>query len=69
MQCQALGVNSSEELVPVHSLCNAEDVLKNERGEKKQHNIEIIIIKKNKARLEALKSDTYAEHCLVHFEL
>lgn len=33
MQCQALVVNSSEELVLVHSLYNAEDVLKN-AGEK-----------------------------------
>lgn len=35
MQCQALEVNSSEELVLVHSLYNAEDVLKNARGKKK----------------------------------
>jgi len=37
MQCQALVVNSSEEPVLVHSLCNAEDVLKKARGKKKNH--------------------------------
>lgn len=70
MQSQVLVVNSSEELVLIHSLYNAEDVLRNAAGEKKKKNWKNQTNQNQKPRLNALRSSyAYTQHFLIHFEL
>lgn len=67
MQCQALVVNSSEELVLVHSLYNAEDVLKNAE-ETKHKKLEL---KDKTQQYWGPSQVTFActQQCLIDFEL